>query len=172
MRRGEVPRSLQYRFLETPIGELLLAGDGEVLYEIWLGSSVRQRPEPAWQETPAALETTATQLREYFAGQRTEFEVELALHGTEFQETVWRALAAIPFGTTLSYGELARSIGRPQAVRAVGAANGSNPIPIILPCHRVIGSDGSLTGYGGGLEIKQALLEHEGCLPPAQRQLF
>lgn len=110
------------------------------------------------------LALAARQLDEYFAGERREFDLPLAPRGTGFQERVWRALLAIPFGVTRSYGELARTIGRPSASRAVGAANGKNPIAIIVPCHRVIGANGTLTGYGGGLPIKRWLLEHEAKL--------
>jgi methylated-DNA-[protein]-cysteine S-methyltransferase len=107
------------------------------------------------------LERTAEQLAEYFAGERREFDLPLAARGTGFQEIVWRALLAIPFGETCSYGEIAKAIGRPSASRAVGAANGRNPISIIIPCHRVIGSTGELTGYGGGMDNKRWLLDHE-----------
>ena len=107
------------------------------------------------------LREAQRQLEEYFAGERTEFSLPLESHGTDFQQRVWRALRAIPFGTTISYGELARRIGNPRAVRAVGLANGRNPISIIVPCHRVIGANGTLTGYGGGLERKRFLLALE-----------
>lgn len=119
--------------------------------------------EIAWD--PARCAAVARELAEYFAGRRREFTLALDPPGTPFQREVWGELARIPYGATLSYGELARRIGRPAASRAVGAANGANPIPVILPCHRVIGSDGSLTGYGGGLPIKRALLALEGALP-------
>jgi methylated-DNA-[protein]-cysteine S-methyltransferase len=112
------------------------------------------------------------QLGEYFAGARRQFDLPLAPRGTDFQRAVWAELARIPFGHTISYGELARRLGKPAAVRAVGRANGQNPIPIVLPCHRVIGADGSLTGYGGGLDRKQALLRLEGALPGAQMSLL
>jgi methylated-DNA-[protein]-cysteine S-methyltransferase len=108
-----------------------------------------------------AIAAVRKQVKEYCAGKRTEFDLELAPHGTDFQQSVWRALLAIPYGETRSYGEIARAIGQPTAARGVGAANGSNPIALIVPCHRVIGSDGSLTGYGGGLPLKRALLAHE-----------
>ena len=101
------------------------------------------------------------QLQEYFSGTRTEFDIPLDLHGTEFQIAAWKSLSGVPYGNTASYSEQARSIGRPKAVRAIGSANGRNPIPIILPCHRIIGSDGSLTGFGGGLPVKKWLLQHE-----------
>src|ERR1700690_2867719 len=115
-------------------------------------------------EDPSAtpLPLAARQLAEYFAGARRVFDLPLALHGTPFQQRVWRALTEIPYGETWSYGQLAKRIGNPKASRAVGLANGSNPISILVPCHRVIGADGSLTGYGGGMERKQWLLRHEG----------
>jgi methylated-DNA-[protein]-cysteine S-methyltransferase len=112
------------------------------------------------------LAAAARQLEEYFAGERTAFELPLDLEGTRFQRAAWLALAEIPYGETVSYGEQARRLGRPHAVRAVGAANGRNPVPIVLPCHRVVGSDGSLTGFGGGLDVKRALLDHEAGLRP------
>jgi methylated-DNA-[protein]-cysteine S-methyltransferase len=111
-----------------------------------------------------------TQLEEYFSGQRRDFDLELAPQGTEFQLRVWNELTRIPYGTTISYGELARRLGNPDASRAVGTANGANPIPIVVPCHRVIGADGSLTGFGGGLKAKAALLELEGALPQGSAQ--
>jgi len=119
----------------------------------------------AWE--PARCAAVARQLAEYFAGRRREFALTLDPPGTPFQRDVWGELARIPYGATVSYGELARRVGRPAASRAVGAANGANPIPIVLPCHRVIGANGSLTGYGGGLPIKRALLALEGALPEA-----
>lgn len=114
---------------------------------------------------PAPCEPAARQLAEYFAGSRRAFDLELLPAGTAFQQAVWCELQNIDYGHTISYGELARRIGKPDAVRAVGAANGRNPIPVIIPCHRVIGSNGSLTGFGGGLALKRTLLAHEGCLP-------
>jgi len=114
-----------------------------------------------------AIGEVRRQVNEYCAGERTEFELELAPSGTEFQRAVWDALLAIPYGETRSYGEIARAIGQPQAARGVGAANHANPIALIVPCHRVIGADGSLTGYGGGLPLKRALLAHEAAHRPA-----
>lgn len=113
----------------------------------------------------APCEPVARQLAEYFAGRRRRFELSLAPEGTAFQQDVWRALTAIPYGRTVGYGELARELGRPQASRAVGRANGTNPIPVVVPCHRVVGANGDLTGYGGGLERKRFLLRLEGALP-------
>lgn len=156
--------------LDTPIGTLVLAADVEGLRHIEFPSNRHPVDRAGWVPGPegAAAEiiaTAARQLREYFDGTRRDFDLPLAPRGTEFQLRVWNALATIPFGATWSYGELARAIRKPDAMRAVGAANGRNPLPIVLPCHRVIGADGSLTGFGGGLPIKEALLRLEGALP-------
>ena len=118
-------------------------------------------PDTTDEATLAMLDGAAAQLTEYFAGNRTAFDLPLDLVGTQFQTEAWHALAGVPYGTTVSYGEQARRLGRPAAVRAVGAANGRNPVPIVLPCHRIIGADGSLTGFGGGLDTKRWLLDHE-----------
>tara|TARA_R110002096_G_scaffold419615_1_gene624364 strand:- start:7328 stop:7813 length:486 start_codon:yes stop_codon:yes gene_type:complete len=153
---------MYYCYIETPIGELLLAGDAEALSIIGFPQgAMRRDPEPDWiyNETPFA--EVSRQLLEYFDGKRKSFDVPLALSGTEFQVSVLEALQAIPYGETTSYGAIAKQIGRPKAVRAVGAANGRNPIPIIVPCHRVIGSGGDLTGFGGGLDTKAELLRLE-----------
>jgi methylated-DNA-[protein]-cysteine S-methyltransferase len=123
--------------------------------------------DQGWQEDEERTAEVRRQLTEYFAGRRQEFDLPLAPKGTDFQKQVWQALTSIPFGATTSYGELAGRIGRPKASRAVGAANGANPIPIVVPCHRVIGANGSLTGFGGGLDVKRTLLEIEGS-PAAQ----
>ena len=123
-------------------------------------------PEPGWTKGGRLLERVARQLDQYFAGRRREFDLPLDPHGTPFQRTVWSELGRIPYGQTISYGQLAQRIDRPAASRAVGAANGRNPIPIVIPCHRVIGSDGSLTGFGGGLPIKKKLLALEGTRLP------
>ena len=129
---------------------------------IWLPSGRdRLDPEPEWAESRAPFKEAVRQLDAYFAGRLRQFDLPLATGGTAFQQRVWRALRDIPYGETVSYGELARHIERPAAVRAVGAANGQNPISIVIPCHRVIGADGSLTGYGGGLERKRHLLDLE-----------
>jgi methylated-DNA-[protein]-cysteine S-methyltransferase len=153
---------IYYRSVESPIGPLLVAGDGEALRYLLFAHGRREvRPEPEWEPDRGSLTETARQLTSYFAGKRRTFDVPLAPQGTPFQQQVWRALCNIPYGETTSYGELANRIGNPKAVRAVGLANGSNPIAIIIPCHRVIGSNGSLTGYGGGLPTKKALLELE-----------
>ena len=146
----------------SPLGPLLLAANGHGLCFVSFASSKRAvSPQPDWQEDDAPFAETIRQLNAYFRGELTEFDLPLALEGTPFQLRVWRSLCDIPFAATISYGELARRIGQPQAVRAVGLANGSNPIPIIVPCHRVIGSNGRLTGYGGGLPIKEKLLALE-----------
>lgn len=146
----------------SPIGELTLVGDGDALTALCLPTH-RHRPavEHDAVRDAAPFRDAVAQLEEYFAGGRTDFDLPLAPRGTEFQVRVWDALRAIPYGATTSYGELAERIGNPKAVRAVGLANGRNPIPIIVPCHRVIGADGSLTGYGGGLDAKRALLALE-----------
>jgi len=153
---------MYYCYLDTPIGELLIAGDDDALAMIGFPKgSMRRDPEPDWIFNEKPLATARQQLTEYFAGTRKEFDLPVALSGTEFQVSVLEALQEIPYGETVSYGEIARRIGRPKAVRAVGAANGRNPIPVVVPCHRVIGSSGDLTGFGGGLDTKEALLRLE-----------
>ena len=153
---------MYYCYLDTPIGELLLAGEEDALAMIGFPKgSMRREPEPEWIYNEKPLAEASRQLREYFDGERREFDLPLRLGGTEFQVSVLEALQEIPYGETTSYGEIARRIGRPKAVRAVGAANGRNPIPIVVPCHRVIGSTGDLTGFGGGLDTKEALLRLE-----------
>ncbi len=153
---------MYYCYLDTPIGELLLAGEEDALAMIGFPKgSMRREPEPEWIYNEKPLAEVSRQLREYFDGERREFDLPLRLGGTEFQVSVLEALQQIPYGETTSYGEIARRIGRPKAVRAVGAANGRNPIPIVVPCHRVIGSTGDLTGFGGGLDTKEALLRLE-----------
>jgi methylated-DNA-[protein]-cysteine S-methyltransferase len=155
--------NLYWHELDSPVGRLLLAGDGESLIQVGFQSGPRPlRPPGGWIADPAPFRAAMAQLAEYFAGKRRRFELAVAPRGTEFQRRVWRALGEIPYGRTVSYGELARGIGRPGASRAVGLANGANPLPIIVPCHRVIGADGSLTGFGGGLPIKRRLLALEG----------
>ncbi len=153
---------MYYCYLDTPIGELLLAGDADGLSMIGFPKgSMRRQPQREWIFNEKPLAEACRQLREYFAGERREFDLPLKLEGTEFQVSVLEALCGIPYGETVSYGEIAKRIGRPRAVRAVGAANGRNPIPIVVPCHRVIGSTGDLTGFGGGLDTKEALLRLE-----------
>ena len=158
-----MPRS--YHDFDTPIGTLRLVGDERRLERVDLPNAAAQAPDPAWHEErrtlPAALDTAKRQLAEYFDGARRDFDLPLSADGTAFQRRVWGELRRIPYGATISYGELARRIGTPTASRAVGAANGRNPLAIVVPCHRVIGADGALTGYGGGLPVKQALLALE-----------
>ncbi len=151
-----------YRRITSPIGELLLAGRSNVLEILGFpeGKGV-VKILPDWQENDAAFPEVADQLSEYFAGTRKTFNLQLNPAGTAFQLAVLEALKNIPYGQTTTYQDIANRIGKPNAVRAVGAANGRNPIPIIIPCHRVIGSDGSLTGFGGGLPTKQFLLNLE-----------
>jgi methylated-DNA-[protein]-cysteine S-methyltransferase len=146
--------------LDTPIGRLVLEADGDVLIGVWLPNERRHGRRDTDDVVPI-LKETATQLEEYFAGERTEFDLHMELDGTPFQREVWSELARIPYGDTISYGELARRVGRPKGPRAVGQANGRNPIPIIVPCHRVLASNG-IGGYGGGLKVKRALLALEG----------
>lgn len=151
--------------IDSPVGPLLVARLAEPprpLTALYLPSG-KHPTEPAdgWIEDDGAFDDVRTQLGEYFAGARTEFDLPLSATGTAFQQSVWAALNAIPYGETRTYAEQATHIGSPKAVRAVGAANGRNPISIIVPCHRVIGADGSLTGYGGGMDAKRWLLGHE-----------
>ena len=154
--------TIWYDELPTPIGRLRLVADAEGLREVWFETGRhRKSPQPDWIRAAAPLAEARRQLEEYFAGDRTRFELKLHPIGTPFQLAVWEELGRIPYGATISYAELARRIGQPAAMRAVGAANGRNPIPIILPCHRVIGSNGSLTGFGGGLPTKRFLLSME-----------
>lgn len=169
---------MNYCTLESPIGKLLAAEAGDALQIIrfpsgpkGLSGSASGEPRPDWRpvnpQDPGVLHELQQQLDAYFAGRLRRFELPLDPQGTAFQRSVWAALQKIPYGQTVSYGALAERIGRPAAARAVGAANGRNPIPIVIPCHRVIGSSGRLTGFGGGLCTKQALLELEASEPPA-----
>ena len=153
---------MYYCYLPTPIGDLLLAGDDEALSLVGFPEGkMRREPEDDWIYNEKPFAAARQQLTEYFDGQRQEFDLPLHLSGTEFQLLVLGELRRIPYGETTSYGDIAARIGRPKAMRAVGAANGYNPIPIIVPCHRVIGSSGKLTGFGGGLNTKEALLRLE-----------
>jgi methylated-DNA-[protein]-cysteine S-methyltransferase len=149
---------LRYTFTETPIGAILIAGDGEAIVETYFAGA---KPKPDWIRDDDALREAANQLQAYFAGERRDFDLPLAPRGTEFQQSVWSALQQIPYGETTTYSTIAERIGRPAAIRAVGAANGANPIPIVIPCHRVIGSNGSMTGFGGGIDVKRKLLALE-----------
>jgi methylated-DNA-[protein]-cysteine S-methyltransferase len=153
-----------FSHFDSPIGRLLLTSDGTNLTGLYMEPSRKAQSTDGWVED-AAVEPLAAALRqldEYFTGARRVFDLPLRLQGTPFQQRVWQALCEIPYGETWSYGQLAKQIGNPSASRAVGLANGRNPISILVPCHRVIGADGSLTGYGGGLQRKQWLLAHEG----------
>ncbi len=153
---------MYYCYLTTPIGDLLLAGNEDALAMIGFPEgSMRRDPESDWIYNEKPFVTVRGQLLEYFAGTRQEFDVPLKMSGTDFQVRVLEELQKIPYGETRSYRDIAERIGNPKAVRAVGAANGRNPIPIIIPCHRVIGSGGDLTGFGGGLDTKEALLRLE-----------
>ena len=172
-----------YTYFDTPVGVVMLAGcrdHGLRAISFQCGKSARG-PEPHWLQSDKPFRDVIRQLTEYFRGRRTTFDLFLHPKGTPFQREVWKALLTIPYGETRSYGDIATQIGRPTAVRAVGLANGRNPLPIVVPCHRVIGSSGRLVGYGGGLPVKQALLDRErevraampaGAKRARQRQLF
>jgi methylated-DNA-[protein]-cysteine S-methyltransferase len=148
--------------MESPVGPLLLAASEIGLRLVSFESSKHAAPpRPEWKQNKSQFAEVIRQLQAYFHGELKKFDLPLTLEGTEFQLRVWNALREIPYGETISYSQLAERIGNPKAVRAVGLANGSNPIPIIVPCHRVIGSNGSLTGFGGGLPTKRILLELE-----------
>ena len=168
-RAESTANALAYTTLASPIGCLLLAGNERGLHLLYFQNGRRTRaPQPHWMEDKQLFREVIAQLKAYFAGELRDFALPLVLQGTEFQLAVWRLLQHIPYGGTTSYGALARALGSPEAARAVGLANGSNPIPIIVPCHRVIGSNGDLTGFGGGLPIKKRLLE----LESTQKSLF
>jgi methylated-DNA-[protein]-cysteine S-methyltransferase len=162
MKETDMNATILYTTVTSPIGELLLAADGKGVTGIYMQNQKHAAGRTRdWKRDDAALAEPCKQLQAYFAGALRDFDLPLAAQGTPFQQGVWRALCAIPYGETISYGELARRIGQPTAVRAVGLANGRNPIAIVVPCHRVIGANGSLTGYGGGLARKRWLLAHE-----------
>jgi methylated-DNA-[protein]-cysteine S-methyltransferase len=155
-------RELFFSKVESPVGPLTLVAEGDDLVGVYFANAaVAAAPPSSWVRDDRRLRAAAVQLGEYFAGRRTSFELPLAPRGTPFQRAVWSALQDIPFGETASYGELARAIGKPAASRAVGAANGKNPLSIVIPCHRVIGADGSMTGYGGEISRKRTLLALE-----------
>lgn len=157
-----------HQVIVSPIGPVVFCSDGNGLISArWYGSDPVVS-EPDWREGDAICREAAAQFGEYFAGTRTAFDVPLAPRGTAFQRLVWSALTAIPFGERVSYGELARRIGRPTAARAVGAANRWNPLWVIVPCHRVVGATGALTGYAGGLACKEWLLRHETACRPVR----
>jgi len=151
-----------YSQLDSPLGRLVACGNGQFLTGLYLPNHKGWRgPDAAWQESDAPFATLREQLAQYFAGQRQQFDVPLQLAGTPFQQRVWQRLLHIPFGATITYAQLASRIGQPAASRAVGAANGCNPISILVPCHRVIGAGGKLTGYAGGVDQKRWLLAWE-----------
>jgi methylated-DNA-[protein]-cysteine S-methyltransferase len=159
-----LPDDLIYTYYECPIGRLLLAGDGVALHLISFPAGSRTIcVRDSWRRDDACFKDAVAQIEAYFGGKLQDFDVSLALNGTAFQIAVWKMLREIPYGETVSYGAIAKRIGQPSASRAIGAANGANPIPIIVPCHRVIGTNGCLTGFGGGLETKKFLLNHEGA---------
>ncbi len=155
---------MRHLVCDTPIGPLLLVADGDALTAVHLPGF--HDGEAPGEEGAPVLDEAAAQLTAYFAGERTAFALPLAPRGTPFQQAVWEALRRIPYGETRSYAQVARGLGRPERVRAVGSANARNPLAIVVPCHRVVGSDGSLTGYAGGLERKRALLDLERGAPP------
>lgn len=153
---------LLYTTLDSPLGELLLVGDAESLHGLYMQEGRKPKRAAAdWLAADEPFADVREQLHGYFAGERREFDLQLTLHGSEFERRVWNELRTVPYGETVSYGEVARRLGAPSAARAVGLANGRNPIAVIVPCHRVIGADGSLTGYGGGIARKRLLLELE-----------
>ena len=159
---------LSYTHIDSPVGSLMVAGDDDALHYLCFPNSPNAiAPRSDWHQTDAPFLEVRRQLTAYFNGELRQFDLPLFLTGTAFQKSVWRHLSTIPFGETQTYGQLAATLERPKASRAVGAANGSNPIAIILPCHRVIGGNGSLTGFGGGLPTKEYLLSHEGVLTPS-----
>lgn len=164
--------AVRYRTMDSPVGLLTLAGKGERLQHLRMVDQTYEPNRTDWQRSESVFSDAVEQLEEYFCGTRRGFDLELDLVGTAFQKKVWEALLTIPYGQTRSYGEIAIQIGAPGAFRAVGLANGHNPIGIIVPCHRVIGANGSLTGYGGGLDRKRMLLGMERSNSPTIPTLF
>ena len=158
---------MKYTYMDSPVGRLLLAGDEDSLRLVGFpeGKMVIQ-PKPDWIESGKTFHQAVRQLRAYFARELRDFDLPLAPDGTPFQRSVWNRLREIPYGETISYGELAKRVGNPKASRAVGMANGCNPLPIVVPCHRVIGSNGKLTGFGGGIAAKRLLLDLERSQQP------
>ncbi len=152
---------ITYRTIDSPIGTLTLAGHGNVLTHLRMVDQTYEPNRADWSPDPGAFDDVVDQLAAYFAGELTDFDIAFDLRGTDFQRRVWEALLTIPYGETRSYGQIALQIGAPGSARAVGLANGHNPIAIVVPCHRVIGAGGSLTGYGGGLDRKRTLLDLE-----------
>jgi methylated-DNA-[protein]-cysteine S-methyltransferase len=148
----------------SPVGPLTLVADDDALVGLHFHLDPAGQPQPDWIQDDRRFKTAVAQLDQYFAGRRHTFDLPLAPRGTAFRKLVWKALRAIPYGQTATYGEIARAIGQPQASRAIGGANHHNPLAIVIPCHRVIGADGSMTGYGGGLARKRMLLDLEAGL--------
>lgn len=163
---------IHVRTIDSPIGPLALAGNHRVLTNLRIVDQTYEPDRSDWVPDGRAFPDAVDQLQAYFAGELTEFDLELSLVGSEFQRRVWRALLTIPYGETRSYGQIAEQIGAVGAARAVGLANGHNPIAIVVPCHRVIGASGSLTGYGGGLDRKRTLLEMEKNVKSGNLMLF
>lgn len=154
-----------YTLLDTPCGALCIAGTTQGLTRVEFQDGERPvRPQPDWREDQGVLDEAREQLQAYFEGRRQRFTLPVAPEGTPFQQRVWQELQEIPWGTTTTYREIAERLGQPAAVRAVGHANGRNPIAIVIPCHRVVGANGRLTGYAGGIAVKRRLLQHEGAL--------
>lgn len=152
---------MKYTYVDSPIGKLMVYGDLCLEGLMFPKGKTRKDPAPHWVHDPGGFDAVKRQLDLYFEGRLTAFDLEMRFNGTDFQKRVWQALTRIPYGHTTSYGELATAVGNPNASRAVGMANGKNPIPIIVPCHRVIGKNGKLTGFGGGLDVKAFLLDLE-----------
>ncbi|MCK5836116.1 MAG: methylated-DNA--[protein]-cysteine S-methyltransferase [Desulfobacula sp.] len=152
---------MYYCYYESPVGELLLTGSDRLETLNFPLGKTRKEPQPHWINSTAQFSKALDQLEAYFTGHLKNFDLNLDIQGTQFQKSVWQELLKIPYGETIHYGEMAKRIGNPNACRAVGMANGKNPISIIIPCHRVIGKDGSLTGFGGGMDVKKQLLELE-----------
>ncbi|OBJ05147.1 methylated-DNA--[protein]-cysteine S-methyltransferase [Mycobacterium sp. 1465703.0] len=163
---------IEYRTIDSPIGLLTLAGHGSVLTHLRMVDQTYEPSRTDWSPNPQAFSEAVEQLAAYFAGERIDFDFAFDLHGSEFQRRVWQALLTIPYGETRSYGQIADQIGASGSARAVGLANGHNPIAIVVPCHRVIGANGSLTGYGGGLNRKRTLLDLERSAVSANLTLF
>ena len=166
------PAETHYSVMSSPLGELTLTANQQGLTGVWFDTDRHQQNREGWLRNDATLAEGCRQLEQYFAGTRRAFDLPLATLGTEFQRQVWGALCSIPFGETRSYGMQAQMIGKPAAVRAVGLANGKNPLSIIVPCHRVIGASGALTGYAGGIERKRWLLAHEAQYAQPERPML
>lgn len=161
-RKNTHPVLVRYSIVESPLGRILIAGSGHGIRTVsFLDGTAPVHISSDWMLSPESFRNAEEQLTAYFRGALREFDVELDLEGTEFQIEVWNELRRVPYGRTSSYTEIAAAIGRPKAVRAVGAANGANPVPVFIPCHRILGSDGRLTGYRGGIDIKRRLIELE-----------